>query len=101
MSGLKGRARARTRAGGRLRLPHAAPLGLLRMLSQFKFNLKRSFAYYLLTACGKKLPFQGAFLNFSAGTPHTGHLKSGGSSPLWKYPHTVQIYPSSCVFSGA
>ena len=26
---------------------------------------------------------------------------AGGSSPLWKYPHTVQIYPSSCVFSGA
>lgn len=41
MSGLKGRARARTRAGGRLRLPHAAPLGLLRMLLSKNIILPR------------------------------------------------------------
>ena len=54
MSGLKGRARARMRAGGRLRLPHAAPLGLLRMLSQFKFNSKRFFCFLFINGVRKK-----------------------------------------------
>src|SRR5699024_1826971 len=37
-------------------------------------------------------------LNFSAGTPHCGHF-SGGCSPSYTYPHTVQTHFFIIVFS--